>query len=141
MGAKKKVEKINKTSHTYLPHLGQRIVKTSIAVFLCLLIHYIIGYKGMMLQSCISAIICVQPYIKDTKESSFNRFIGTLIGGVWGLLFLLLIQQFMYVATHEVLIYLFMSIGVLIVIYSTVAIRLRDAAGLAAITFLCIAIG
>ena len=34
-----------------------------------------------------------------------------------------------------------MSIGVLIVIYSTVAIKLRDAAGLAAITFLCIAIG
>ncbi len=141
MGEKKKVERIKKTSHTYLPHLGQRIIKTSIAVFLCLLIHYIIGYKGMMLQSCISAIICVQPYIKDTKESSFNRFIGTLIGGVWGLIFLLLLQQFMYVATHEVLIYFFMSIGVLIVIYSTVAIRLRDAAGLAAITFLCIAIG
>lgn len=141
MGEKKKVEKIKKTSHTYLPHLGQRIIKTSVAVFLCLLIHYIIGYKGMMLQSCISAIICVQPYIKDTKESSFNRFIGTLIGGVWGLLFLLMIKQFMLFSTHEVLIYFVMSIGVLIVIYSTVAIKLRDAAGLAAITFLCIAIG
>ena len=141
MSEKKKVEKIKRKSHTFLPHLGQRIIKTSIAVFLCLLIHYIIGYKGMMLQSCISAIICVQPYIQDTKESSFNRFIGTLIGGVWGLLFLLLIKQTTFVASHEILIYLLMSIGVLIVIYSTVAIKLRDAAGLAAITFLCIAIG
>ena len=141
MSKNKQVEKINRTSHTFLPHLGQRIIKTSIAVFLCLLIHYIIGYKGMMLQSCITAIICVQPYIKDTMESSFTRFIGTLIGGVWGLLFLLLIKQTSFIASHEIIIYFIMAIGVLIVIYSTVAIRLRDAAGLAAITFLCIAIG
>lgn len=141
MNEKKKVERINKTSPTFLPHLGLRIIKTSIAVFLCLLIHYVMGYKGMMLQSCITAIICVQPYMSDTKKSSFNRGIGTLIGGVWGLLFLLLINQFEFISSHEILIYILMSIGVLIVIYSTVAIKLSDVAGLTAITFLCIAIG
>ena len=135
------VERMNKTSLTNLPHLGLRIVKTSIAVFLCLLIHYIMGYKGMMLQSCITAIICIQPYFKDTKNFAINRGVGTLLGAFWGLMFLMLINQFEYIKSHELIIYFFMSLGVLIVIYSTVAIRLNDTAGLAAITFLCIAIG
>lgn len=141
MNKRTQTEKIKKTSLTYLPHLGLRIIKTSIAVFLCLLIHYLMGYKGMMLQSCITAIICIQPYFKDTKKFALNRGIGTLIGAVWGLLFLLLINKFEYIKTHELLVYLLIAIGVLIVIYTTVAMKLSDAAGLCAITFLCIVIG
>ncbi len=141
MNKRTQTEKIKKTSLTYLPHLGLRIIKTSFAVFLCLLIHYLIGYKGMMLQSCITAIICIQPYFKDTKKFALNRGIGTLIGAIWGLLFLLLIEEFDFIKTHELLVYLLIAIGVLIVIYTTVAIKLSDAAGLCAITFLCIVIG
>ncbi len=141
MNKRTQTEKIKKTSLTYLPHLGLRIIKTSIAVFLCLLIHYLMGYKGMMLQSCITAIICIQPYFRDTKKFALNRGIGTLIGAVWGLLFLLLINKFEYIKTHELLVYLLIAIGVLIVIYTTVAMKLSDAAGLCAITFLCIVIG
>jgi len=141
MKINKKTEKVNKRSLTFLPHLGQRIIKTSIAVFLCLLIHYIADFEGMMLQSCITAIICVQPYFKDTKNFAINRGIGTLIGAVWGLLSLLLFRQIPFISDHILLTYLMISIGVLIVIYTTVAIRLSDAAGLAAITFLCIVIG
>ena len=29
-----------------LPHLGQRILKTGIAVFLCLVIYHLLGYRG-----------------------------------------------------------------------------------------------
>ena len=29
-----------------LPHLGQRIVKTTVAVFLCLMFYYLRGYRG-----------------------------------------------------------------------------------------------
>ena len=32
--------------HFYLPHIGQRIVKTSIAVFITLLVYYLRGYRG-----------------------------------------------------------------------------------------------
>ena len=46
MKINKKTEKVNKRSLTFLPHLGQRIIKTSIAVFLCLLIHYIRLTRG-----------------------------------------------------------------------------------------------
>ena len=30
----------------YLPHIGQRIVKTSIAVLITLLVYYVHGYRG-----------------------------------------------------------------------------------------------
>ena len=141
MSKSKKIEKINKSRLTYLPHLGQRIIKTSIAVFLCLLIHFIMGYKGMMLQSCITAIICVQPYFKDTKDFAINRGIGTLIGAVWGLLALYITREFEFIMTYKIIAYALIAVGVLVVIYTTVAIKLSDAAGLAAITFLCIVIG
>lgn len=137
----RKVEKIKRRSHTHLPRIGQRIIKTSIAVFLCLLIHYIIGFEGMMLQSCITAIICIQPYMNDTKEFAFNRGIGTLIGAFWGLIFLLIMDNFDFIKSNMVLIYLCMALGVLFVIYSTVLMRLKDAAGLSAIIFLCIVVG
>ena len=94
-----------------------------------------------MLQSCITAIICVQPYFKDTTKFAVNRGVGTLIGGVWGLLSLYIARQFEFVSSHILIEYLLISIGVLIVIYTTAAIKLTDAAGLAAITFLCIVIG
>ena len=46
-----------------LPHLGQRIVKTTVAVFLCLLFYSMRGYRGqgMPTEAAITAIICMQP--------------------------------------------------------------------------------
>ena len=46
----------------YLPHIGQRIVKTSIAVFITLLVYYLRGYRGaeMPAEAAITAIICMQ---------------------------------------------------------------------------------
>jgi hypothetical protein len=78
--------------HFYLPHIGQRIVKTSIAVFITLLVYYLRGYRGaeMPAEAAITAIICMQPYVRDTRDFAVNRFIGTLIGAAWGLAFLLL---------------------------------------------------
>ena len=46
-----------------MPHIGQRITKTAIAVFLCLVVFYLRGIEGASLSSeaCITAIICMQP--------------------------------------------------------------------------------
>ena len=61
-----------------LPHLGGRIVKTTVAVFLCLMFYYLRGYRGqdMPTEAAITAIICMQPYVRDTGEYAFNRFVG-----------------------------------------------------------------
>ena len=46
-----------------LPPLGQRIVKTAVAVFLCLLYYWLRGYRGqdMPTEAALTAIICMQP--------------------------------------------------------------------------------
>ncbi len=61
-------------------HIGMRIVKTVIAVFVCGVLAWARGQSGFY--SMIAAVVCVQNTAGKTIESSINRMIGTLIGGV-----------------------------------------------------------
>ncbi len=122
---------------------GQRIIKTSLAVTLCLLFYYLLkGYQGgsMPAEAAITAIICVQPYVHDTKESGLNRLFGTIIGAVCGFLFLLTMHLFPTLGTNRSFLYLLMGIGTLVALHSAVLIHLPDASGLAAIVFVCVVI-
>ena len=125
-----------------LPHIGQRITKTAIAVFLCLVVFYLRGIEGASLSSeaCITAIICMQPYVRDTREFAVNRVAGTLIGSFWGLLFLLICLFFPDLANHRLLLYAMMAVGIVVSLYGAVAIRMPDTSSLAAIVFICIVI-
>lgn len=125
-----------------LPHIGQRLTKTAIAVFLCLLINYLRGLQGaaMSTESCITAIICMQPFVRDTREYAFNRLAGTLIGSFWGLMFLLLLELFPALGSSRIILYGMMAAGVMVSLYGAVAIHKADASGLAAIVFICIVI-
>ena len=126
----------------HLPHVGQRILKTTLAVFLCLLIYALRGYEGqdMPTEAAITAIICMQPYVQEAKTYALNRAVGTLIGAVCGLLLLLLLSAFPALGQNRVVLYALMAAGVLTALYSTVLVRMPTAASLAAIVFLCIVI-
>ena len=126
----------------HLPHIGQRITKTAIAVFLCLLVFHLRGIQGASLSSeaCITAIICMQPYVRDTREFAINRIAGTLIGSFWGLLFLLLCMFLPDLANHRPILYAMMALGIMVSLYGAVAIRMPDTSSLAAIVFICIVI-
>ena len=131
-----------KPMHTkpYFPHIGQRILKTTVAVFLCLVFYYLRGYRGeaMSAEAAITAIICMQPYVHDTREYALNRISGTLIGAVWGFLFLLIVPLFP--AVSGIPLYALMGLGILISLYSAVVIRKPDTSSLAAIVFICVVI-
>ena len=124
------------------PHIGQRIIKTTVAVFLCLLIYALRGYRGqdMPTEAAITAIICMQPYVRDSRDYAINRLTGTLIGALWGLLCLLLLAIFPALSRHILLLYAMMALGVLLSLYSAVALRKPDTSSLAAIVFICIVI-
>ena len=126
--------------HIYLPHIGQRLLKTAVAVFICLLIYVLRGYHGLVLHSAIAAIICMQPYVEDSKRIARNRIISTVIGGIWGLLFLLLMEALPGISSHMVLVYFIMSLGVLLSLYSCVVLKVSASAALAAIVYLCVII-
>ena len=125
-----------------LPHVGQRITKTTIAVFLCLIIYYLRGYQGesMPTEAMITAIICMQPYVRDSRAYALNRLAGTLIGAFWGLMFLLMLLVFPSMGSNMPLLYARMALGVLVSLYTAVVVRKPDTASLAAIVFLCVVI-
>ena len=141
MAAKKKNPSMQTLSRLF-PPLGQRIVKTAVAVFLCLLYYWLRGYRGMNMptEAGITAIICMQPYVHDSRDYALSRFTGTLIGSFWGLLLLLLLMAAPRLGESLFLVYSFMAVGVLASLYTAVMLRRADASGLAAIVFLCIVI-
>ena len=128
--------------HFYLPHIGQRIVKTSIAVLITLLAYYLYGYRGadMPAEAAITAIICMQPYVRDTRDFAISRFLGTFIGAAWGLGFLLLLLIFPRLGSNIFLVYMRMAIGVMLTLYTCVLVRRPDTSGQAAIVFICVVI-
>ena len=132
----------DKPEHRPIPLVGQRILKTSIAVFLCLMIYYLWGYSGsdMPTEAMITAIICMQPYVRDSGQFALNRLAGTMVGAFWGLMFLLLLLIFPQMGRSMPLIYARMALGVLISLYTAVLSGKPDTASLAAIVFLCIVI-
>lgn len=122
------------------PVIGQRIIKTALAVFLCMLIYVARGYQGMVIQSTIAAIICMQPYSSDSRSFAISRVIGTVMGGFWGLAFLWLLAAFPILSVRMEVVYLLMSIGVALALYSCVLTKLSGSAALTAIVFLCVII-
>ena len=125
-----------------LPHIGQRIIKTTVAVYLCFLICYLRELLGqdMSAEAAITAIICMQPYVKDSKNYAVDRFTGTMLGSVWGLLFLVLMAAFPILGRNTFLLYALMAAGVMLALYSAVLVRKPDTSSLAAIVFVCIVI-
>ena len=117
-------------------------MKTAFAVTLCLLIDALIGYQGgrMPAEAAITAIICLQSCVRDTRESGFNRLWGTVIGAVWGFGFLLAMSLFPAAGPQRFVLYPLMGLGTLIALHTAVLLRKPEASGLAAIVFICVVI-
>ncbi|MBQ7184339.1 MAG: FUSC family protein [Clostridia bacterium] len=134
--------KEEKNHRLYFPPVGQRIIKTGVAVTLCLMFYALRGYRGqdMSAEAAITAIICMQPYVHDTREYSLNRIAGTLIGAFWGLLFLTFISFFPAIGRDLPVLYVLMGVGIVVSLYSAVFLRMPDTSSLAAIVFICVVI-
>jgi hypothetical protein len=67
---------------------GMRVIKTMIAIFICLLVEAIRQKTGTQYHSSIAAVVCMQPTLKSTTKTARERVIGTLIAGVYAFLVL-----------------------------------------------------
>lgn len=119
-----------------LPPLGHRIIKSAIAVFICLLIHILRGYNGDVAHSAVTAILCIQPYMADTRSFAIDRVIGTLLGSAWGFVFLLLLYLMPVLRQYILIVYFLMSFIVMLAIYSTVLLKKTSISALVAIVCL-----
>lgn len=63
-----------------LPRVGQRIVKSSIAVALCFVIYFLRGKRGIPFYSALAVLQCIQPYTVSSIEVAKKRVTGTFVG-------------------------------------------------------------
>ena len=92
-------------------------------------------------EAAITAIICMQPFVRDMKKYALERLTGSLIGTVWALLILLFLLDFPTLSVNQIGLYAFMAAGVLASLYTAVLFRIPDSAGLAAIIYISIIVG
>ena len=67
-------------------HIGMRVVKTAAAVMVCLLIALLTGSRNSIPITAVSALVAMQATAGDTVKTSVYRVLGTVIGGAFGLL-------------------------------------------------------
>lgn len=65
-------------------HIGMRTIKTAIAATLCAFLYYFIHRNPTF--ACIGAIFGTGNDMENSKLNGGNRFFGTIIGGVIGML-------------------------------------------------------
>ena len=70
---------------------GLRIIKTFVAVILAMLISAYRPGEGLPFYSAIAAIICLKSDVEGSREIGINRIIGTMLGGLCGLAYLLIV--------------------------------------------------
>lgn len=123
------------------PKIGFRIIKSAIAVALCFVVDYFRNGAGIVFYSQLSALWCMQVYRTNTKKNAIQRTIGTTIGAIYGLIFLVIERQinsdkgfYDYKSTAII------SLMIIVVLYTTVIINKKQASYFSCVVFLSIVV-
>lgn len=116
-------------------HLGKRILKTALAVYICFLIYLLRGGHGIPFYAAISAIFCMQTYTGNSRDMAVERVMSTFIGAFYGSILLTL-----YINGYigEFVMYLWISAGVVMVIETSVFLKKPQASYFSCVVFLSI---
>ena len=118
---------------------GMRVIKTFLAVTICLVIEYF-GHAGMVLHSSFAAIVCMQPTMKSTFKSAGDRTIGTLIAGLYGYLFFVIFAQRLNMDLMSLPYLLLIGVMTLPLMMLMVRIKKPGAVAITVIVYLIVAI-
>lgn len=115
---------------------GMRVIKTALAIVICLLIMEIANEKYSV-YSAVVAIVCMQRDWMDTLQASKDRFVGTFLGALFGLITYLIIIYF-NLADFTLLSYLIIGIASIVLMMTTIAINNSEITAITCIIFLSI---
>lgn len=121
-----------------MPGIGLRTIKSAVAVFLCFLI-YLIRQNGIPFYSAIAAILCMQPYVQNSKKVAMNRTVATFIGGFAGMLVLLL-QRHVSLFQLPLLQYGLIALCIVPLIHLTVVLQKPSASYITCVVFLSVTV-
>lgn len=132
---------VKKSFQITLPPIGLRIVKSAVAVALCYVVSFIRGNSGIVFYSQLAALWCMQVYVTNTKQNALQRTIGTVVGALYGLLFLLGKERIglsgkMAAVTDAAAI----SLMVILILYTTVLMKKKQASYFSCVVFLSIVV-
>ena len=102
------------TSSSFPFHIRQRNVKTAVAAALCALLYYLVDKTPTI--ACIGAIFGVGSDMGNSRLNGGNRFFGTVIGGLLGMLLFRIYIIFYPEAGLHVLLLLLVFVGVILLI-------------------------
>lgn len=120
-------------------HIGLRLIKSAIAVWICFMIYFLRGREGIPFYSAIAAILCMQNYTENSKTVAVNRIIGTMIGAFYGSLILAIKFMVFNELEDNILYYSMLSLAIIPVIHTTVQIKKPQVAYFTCVVFLSIA--
>lgn len=89
-----------------LPRIGMRSIKTVLATFLAILVSNLLGFESPFFIT-LTAFLCIQGSILETSEMAMKRSIGTLVGGLFSLFYLIVMPHNIYL----------IPVGLLLIIY------------------------
>ncbi len=114
--------------------LEVRNIKTTISIFICILIISNI-LKMQCFYAVIAAVSCLQPSVKNVYKVGIDRSIGTIFGGVIGLVFL----YFWGENSNDIFRTFSMTMAVTFVMWGSVKLTRRpDSWTISAIVFLAV---
>lgn len=117
--------------------IGMRVIKTVIAAYICFLISFI--RKTSPFYSVVAAILCMQNDHDNSLKVGKNRMIGSIIGGIYGFIGIVLIDL-INIELFNYLHYLILSIFLIPIIYTNVYLKSSSSTYISCVVFLSITV-
>ncbi|MGI6004881.1 MAG: FUSC family protein [Christensenellales bacterium] len=121
-----------------LPKVGMRIIKTVLAVFICFVIEYLRGGQNPAIV-VIAAILCMQQDMRDSFKKSVERVMGTLAGGVLGIIVLQCLD-WTGLLEPSIVHYACLAIGLFLMMYLLLLLKRTDMMVIASVMYVSIVI-
>ena len=110
-----------------LPKIGMRTIKTVIATMTAIVLSNLLGFESPF-YATLTAFFCLQSSIVESSEVAVKRSIGTIIGGVFSLVYLVFMPENVYVV----------PLGILAIIYLCNLFERSELIAMACVVFLAI---
>jgi len=124
-----------------IPGIGMRIVKSAIAVALCVVVDLLRGDDGMVFYSMLAALWCIQMYRNNTWSNAIQRTIGTVVGALYGLVYILGYPKIVGLCGDSFAIEaVCLLVSIVLVLYTTVLIKKNQSSYFSCVVFLSIVI-
>lgn len=106
---------------------GLRIIKTGVAVLICLVTFYLFDYYNPV-YAAIACVLIMKTTVADSFNSGVQRVVGTILGGALSWLLLVLLRQ-MGIRNESFLVPLFITLGVVLVLSISKAFHAAEYVG------------